>query len=765
MSELPTLSSLPDEPTLDEKGLDSSAGEKEASLDQYEGQDGESVYINGAPVITDGKDVSKYLVDPRDDGDPPVTFRSILLGTIVGGLGAALYQIYIFKPVQAPVSTVFLLLVIYSIGLLWSTFLPNRSSVEGTRYQWLGPTLHIINPGKFKLKEHVISSIVASSASYGSTSVLNFAVQRLFYDTKVRAATAILATFSTAVFGYGIVGLLRPLTVYPSEMVYWFNLPTVSIFQALHFDTTANHKRVRLFWIAFAAMFIYEILPSYIFPLLNGLNIFCLTSQHASPGVQNVFTNIFGGANANEGLGLFSLGFDWQYIGSVFMSLPLIQQVNSWVGIALSYVVIAAIYYSNTWNESSFPMLSTSIFSSNGSVYDQSAVFTGRNFELNQTALNEVGLPALTGSNAWAGLAGSLAIGGLIAHCIFFWGKYVVSSFKHARDKTQPDPHWVAMQKYEEAPWWWYLLLLVLAFFAGLISVLKGETTLPVWSYIVALISGAIVTPFSTLLFARMGNGIATNQLFKMIAGAINPGRPVANLYFAMWSHDVVSTSIGLAGDLKMGQYLKIPPRALFLAQIWGTIIGAIVNYVVMISVTGAQRDHLLDPIGSNVWSGQVVQGLNSEAVTWSLAKQLYGPPGPYFVIPMGLFIGFAGTAVHWLIHKRWPYIGPVKVDKVMLPIIIQYSATLTAGVNSTVTSSILVGLASQLWLRQYHPGWYRKYNYILGGALDGGAQIMIFILSFAVFGASGVSRPFSSWAGNPTKGNIDYCNGNGALD
>jgi OPT oligopeptide transporter protein len=116
-------------------------------------------------------------------------------------------------------------------------------------------------------------------------------------------------------------------------------------------------------------MFIYEIIPSYIFPLLNGLNIFCLTSQHASPGVQDVFTNIFGGATANEGLGLTSLSFDWQYIGSVyvycickvcrhaqwinrFMSLPLIQQVNSWIGVTLSYVVIAAIYYSNTWNES-----------------------------------------------------------------------------------------------------------------------------------------------------------------------------------------------------------------------------------------------------------------------------------------------------------------------------------------------------------------------------------------------------------------------------
>ena len=63
-------------------------------------------------------------------------------------------------------------------------------------------------------------------------------------------------------------------------------------------------------------MFVYEIIPSYIFPLLNGVSIFCLASQHGSPRVQDVFTNIFGGADGNEGLGLFSLSFDWQYITS-----------------------------------------------------------------------------------------------------------------------------------------------------------------------------------------------------------------------------------------------------------------------------------------------------------------------------------------------------------------------------------------------------------------------------------------------------------------
>ena len=65
------------------------------------------------------------------------------------------------------------------------------------------------------------------------------------------------------------------------------------------------------------------------------------------------------------------------------------------------------------------------------------------------------------------------------------------------------------------------------------------------------------------------------------------------------------------------------------------------------------------------------------------------------------------------------------------------------------ITSSILIGVISQFWLRSYHPGWFIKYNYILAGALDGGAQVMIFILSFTVFGASGTPRPFPSVSSN----------------
>ncbi|EGO04039.1 hypothetical protein SERLA73DRAFT_102396 [Serpula lacrymans var. lacrymans S7.3] len=743
--------------------LEKSSAVSENGSDFYSGDSDSHDIVNGQPpVVSTGKDVSRYLVDLRDDGDPALTFRSLLIGTVFAGLGAALNQIYLLKPVQLTISPVFLLVLVYSVGLAWAKILPRRSTVQNTRLAWLASTFDFINPGDFKIKEHVVSALVASTASHGSTAVQNFSVQRLYYNTNVQATTAVLATFSTACFGYGLAGLVRPLAVYPSEMVYWSNLPAVSIFQALHFDTSANHKRVKLFWSAFIGMFLYEPIPSYIFPYLNGFNVFCLAAQNASAKTRNIFTNLFGGADANEGLGFLSLSFDWQYITSSHCTY-LELEANTWIGYAFCYIVIMVIYYTNTWNSLAFPMLSTSIFSSNGSVYEQSAVF-GSTFQLNQTALEEVGLPALTGSNAWTNLTANLSIGGLIAHCVFFWGPYVKESFQQSRTRTQPDPHWKAMQKYNECPWWWYLILLGLAFVAGLIVVFKGQTTLPWWSFLVALVLGAFVTPFSTLLFARMGTGVATQQLMKMVAGLINPGRPVANLYFSMWSHDIVEQSIKLAGDLKMGQYLKIPPRTMFLTQVWGTIVGIIVNYVVMVSIVDAQREILISPKGSNVWSGQTIQALNSGAVTWSLAKELYGRNGPYFVVPLSLAIGMIPTFFQWLIAKRWPKIGPLKVDSIILPIIYMYSSAMSSGVTSTILSSIIVGLVSQLWLRKSHPGWYRKYNYILGGALDGGAEVMIFILSFAVFGASGTAKPFPSWAGNPSKGNVDYCNGNGAL-
>lgn len=73
-----------------------------------------------------------------------------------------------------------------------------------------------------------------------------------------------------------------------------------------------------------------------------------------------------------------------------------------------------------------------------------------------------------------------------------------------------------------------------------------------------------------------------------------------------------------------------------------------------------------------------------------------------------------------------------------------------------------VIGFISQFYLRRRFPQWFVKYNYLVSAALDGGTQVMVFILTFAVAGGSGVAHPMPNWAGYP-EGNIDYCAYNAA--
>jgi hypothetical protein len=117
-----------------------------------------------------------------------------------------------------------MVLFIYFIGKAWSILLP-RGDRMAARWRERNPdkkrlpvyiTLaKFINPHSFGLKEHAIASITASSASQGSLSVVTFTVQRLFYEgNPLSAVTVILGILSISLFGYGLTGLLRPVTVW-----------------------------------------------------------------------------------------------------------------------------------------------------------------------------------------------------------------------------------------------------------------------------------------------------------------------------------------------------------------------------------------------------------------------------------------------------------------------------------------------------------------------------------------------------------------------
>ncbi len=58
----------------------------------------------------------------------------------------------------------------------------------------------------------------------------------------------------------------------------------------------------------------------------------------------------------------------------------------------------------------------------------------------------------------------------------------------------------------------------------------------------------------------------------------------------------------------------------------------------------------------------------------------------------------------------------------------------------------MVMGIVSQYWFRRRYPKAFAKYNYLFAGAMDGGTQVISFILNFAVFGAAGNPVNFPIW-------------------
>ncbi|CAN8100192.1 unnamed protein product [Discula destructiva] len=755
-------------PALDEKravrNIDISAA---ALPDEFE-DDPAKDNSSDKHIIVTGEDASNHLLPIRDDRDPALTFRSIVLATGLSCFQAVMSQIYLFKPTLVSISGTFIVLIAYFVGNAWANFLPRGDHQEarwrgkggkGSPPAWIR-LIAFVNPGPWGLKEHAIASITATAASQASVIIQVFTAQDLFYDMPLSGTTVVLAVISVALFGYGLCGIMRPIAVWHVDAVYWGSLPTVKTLQGLHWQNIESSKPIRWFWYAFASMFAYEWFPAYIFPWLNSVSIPCLAAMKTTGSTAATLTNVFGGSTNNEGLGLLTLSFDWQYITSYQTSLPLTLQAHQAAGFLVCFAAMLGIYYTNAWDSQSLPFMSTSLRQANGTVYPSAAVFP--NGALDEAALETYGIPRMTGSFAYAMFIANAAIGALVVHVVLFWGKDIVQAFKSARAGHYTDRHHAHMAKnYKEVPQWWYMATLVLSFVLGLVVVITQNITLPVWAYIVALLVGIIIAPLSTILYSRFGNGIATNNLSKMLAGLMIPDRPVGNMYFAAWSHNVISCAATLSNDLKMGEYLKIPPRVMFLTQVWGTVLGGFINYAVMISIVNGNRELLVSGNGNSSWSGAQIQAFNTNASSWALSKYLYKTGATYAMVPVGLAIGAGLVVLHRIIAQFTPKIGRLSlIHELNLPQFIQYAGFIPYIQSQTcvLLSWCIAGFFCQFYLRNYRPRIFRDYMYLVTGAWDGASLTVLFVLSFAVFGAGGPSKPFPTWWGNNADGYYDLC-------
>jgi len=408
----------------------------------------------------------------------------------------------------------------------------------------------------------------------------------------------------------------------------------------------------------------------------------------------------------------------------------------------------------NTWNAQNFPFLSQALFYENGTLYDQLSILDN-NFRLDPAKLAEVGLPWFAPAQILMKIGTNLSIGATFTHVFLWYGKDIMQSIKKYKAGESYDPHLDKMKVYPEVPMWWYIAMFAASFAMGMATIYTSNSGLPWWGFIVAIILATIFLPFVVTVYAATGFVPDSQSLVQIIGAAILPGSPQTNMYFTLYGYNTVLQARGLIRDLKMGQYTKLPPRVTFAVQTAGTIAGGLLNYVIMKVLVSSHRAILLDVQGNNVWSGQQVQTFNSDAVSWgALGKELYAPGGRYTIVPFSILIGLIVPVPFWLLHKYSPKFG---TRHVVTPILCWTLGYLSVGINSSIFTTFCLALYSQYYLRKRHPRWFRKYNFLLSAALDGGTQVMVFVFTFAVGGGGSGVINFPNWALNPV-GNPDYC-------
>ncbi len=460
---------------------------------------------------------------------------------------SVLQEIYYFKPQVIYVSVVFLAVISYVLGEAMAFILPSR-----------GPIGHFLNPGPFNSKEHAGIVIMASAAAANAVATEILAAQKLYYNMDPSPAAAIFLVIASQLLGYGIAGLLRGTLVRPTKMLWPINLPVNTLLETLHRDKKETKVRLKVFYVIFAVMFVWEVLPEYMVPVLTGVSVLCLAKQNSL-----VFTNLFGGSQGNEGLGFLSVSFDWQYIAGLGSPLwvPLQTLTNSFIGYLCCVVLFMGLYYSNTWRSQDFPFLSQLLYDSSSNStsfapYNISLILTPNN-EIDNTALEANGIPWLTGTYIGYLITTNMGMAATFVH-MFLWNfddvklgwsfvtlnnlKSLLQSstwmfWKEGKSKEQRkigllnddtiDPHYKLMADYDEAPQWWYGMVLLTSFIVGLGTLYGVGSTLPWWGYIIANLLSAVMILFFGAQMAITGFQFNQQPLIQMLAGYIHPGKPL----------------------------------------------------------------------------------------------------------------------------------------------------------------------------------------------------------------------------------------------
>ncbi|KAG0005143.1 hypothetical protein BGZ80_010275 [Entomortierella chlamydospora] len=667
-----------------------------------------------------------------DPSMPVITFRFWVLSFIFSAIGAVIMQYYYFRATTGTYSIYFVNLVSYGLGVLMARYLPTRSVTIGSYSLSL-------NPGPFNIKEHALIGIAVSTAANSAYAIDILAATDLMLHYRIGAAGSLILILTTQCLGYGMAGSLRKYLVYPAEMVWWSNLVQIVFYNALHgTEKFGKQKMVRgwsymqFFWIVAGITFVYEFLPQFLGPLFLYFDWVCWIN----PFNRDVWA-LFGSL---EGGGALSFSFDWTAIGGSTLYYPFYSQMAYYGGVIFNYwIILPILWLTNSMSIRDFPLVLTShLFHKDGTPFNVVPVLNP-DYSLNET-LYEEGEPAvMTPMYALAFMVGFIGLAACVSHIICFHGRDLIKTWRSVANDKDTDIHVKMMSIYPEVPQIWYAIFYIIMLALSIFVCEEYKLQLPWWGVILAAAIGWIMSLPICAMQAITGFSPGLNIITELICGYMLPGKPLANMTFKCYGYMAMYQCQNFLQDLKLGVYMKIPPRSMFIAQFWGTVVGGILNYYTMLVIIDVHRAYLdgTDQDPNGLWTGVSTQIYWGSALIYGALgpRRMFSSDGPYGFVFWGFLIGFILPVIQWGLSKKYPSVQWEKFNVTVITI--GMSAYVGGYVNGVLFSVICVFIFG-FYLFRYRKAWWTKYTFILAVALDTGAAFTGLILF--LFFSGGIS-------------------------
>ncbi|XP_072970553.1 oligopeptide transporter 1-like [Typha angustifolia] len=598
-----------------------------------------------------------------------------------------------------------------------------------------------LNPGPFNLKEHALITIFAGAGASGVYAINIIAIVKAFYKRKLHPVAAMLLAQTTQLLGYGWAGLFRKYLVDSPYMWWPANLVQVSLFRALHEEEKrpkGRLSRLQFFLISLISSFAYYIIPSYFFPSITALSFVCwiwkdsITAHQLGSGL--------------KGLGIGSFGLDWNTVVSFLgspLATPAFAIFNTMAGFILTmYIIVPISYWTNTYNAKRFPLFSSHVFDSSGHPYNTTRVLDDKTFSLNfqeYDAYSKINLSVVFVYTYGFGFAALMAT---ISHVALFHGRTIWQMWSRTTAKANKkfgDVHTRLMKKnYRVVPQWWFhlMLIVVLALSFYTCEGFGKQLQLPWWGLLLACAMAFIFTLPVGVIYATTNQQPGLNIITEMVIGYIYPGKPLANVVFKTYGYISMAQALGFLGDFKLGHYMKIPPRAMFWAQLVGTIVASTVHFMTawwLLSTVESICDVNNLPPGSP-WTCPGDDVFYNASIIWGVVGPLrmFGKLGLYSKLNYFFLLGLLSPIPVWLLARLYPDKEWIKL--ISMPILLGGASGLLPARSVNFIMWGIVGILFNYFIYNRYKKWWLRHNYVLAAALDAGIAFMG-VLTFLALG------------------------------